>query len=80
MMKPTPTVDEIISALRIVRKFSPQKIILLRKLKCYSEQLVNKKLQSITSFLLYIRYKYTTTCTTLLLKRFNSQQSLSADT
>ena len=68
MMKPTPTVDEIISALRIVRKFSPQKnlikeIEMLLRAACQQEITVNY------IFLLYIRYKYTTTCTTLLLKR-----------
>ena len=54
-----PTVDEIISALRIVRKFS-QKNNLIKEIeslrsiekKCQAEQLANKRQQSFTSFLL----------------------------
>ena len=52
-----PTVNEIISALRIVRKFS-QKNNLIKEIeslrsiekKCQAEQLANKRQQSITSF------------------------------
>ena len=46
MMKPTPTVDEIISALRIVRKF-PQKSNLIKEIEmllraaCQQEITVN---------------------------------------
>ena len=54
-----PTVDEIISALRIVRKFSPKNNLIkeiesLRSIekKCQAEQLANKRQQPITSFLL----------------------------
>jgi len=70
MMKPTPTVDEIISVLRIVRKFSPKnnlikEIEMLLRADCQQEITVNY-------ILLYIRYKYTSTCTTLLLKRLYS--------
>ena len=54
-----PTIDEIISALRIVRKFS-QKNNLVKEIeslrsienKCQAEQLANKRQKSITSFLL----------------------------
>ena len=54
-----PTVNEIISALRIVRKFS-QKNNLVKEIeslrsienKCQAEQLANKRQKSITSFLL----------------------------
>ena len=54
-----PTVNEIISALRIVRKFS-QKNNLIKEIeslrsiekKCQAEQLANKRQQPITSFLL----------------------------
>ena len=46
MMKPTPTVDEIISALRIVRKFSPKsnlikEIEMLLRAACQQEITVN---------------------------------------
>ena len=54
-----PTINEIISALRIVRKFF-QKNNLIKEIeslrsiekKCQAEQLANKRQQPITSFLL----------------------------
>ena len=55
-----PTVNEIISALRIVRKFSQKNNNLIKEIeslrsiekKCQAEQLANKRQQPITSFLL----------------------------